>query len=159
MRYLSHLARALRRQKKPQESESLLRSALPEYTKRHGKEAWDALFATEQLAFALMDQEEMEEAESLFREILETAERATFPAPNAKDVLKGGAQHDLGVCLGRKGMLEEAERLLLEGYRFRLNYYGPNGWGTREVADRLVELYRTWGKPELAEEYLPPKAD
>lgn len=56
----------------------------------------------------------------------------------------------LGDCLTELGRYQEAEQLLLEGYRVLRE---EQDQAARDAVERLVSLYDAWGKPDLAAEY------
>jgi hypothetical protein len=47
----------------------------------------------------------------------------------------------------------DAEALLLEAHQALESQLGPEHPRTRQAADRLVELYESWGMPERAASY------
>ena len=63
------------------------------------------------------------------------------------------AQSDLGSCLIELKRYEEAEELLLAGYRNLQQKGEAHVRQTQSILSRLVELYQAWGQDEKAAEY------
>ena len=53
----------------------------------------------------------------------------------------------------RRGLHERAERYVVSGYRGVEAALGPNHWRTRAARARVVRLYETWGKPDVAQSF------
>ena len=59
----------------------------------------------------------------------------------------------LGACLTRLGRYEEAEPLLVQRYAELEDVLGTTDIHTRKALDRIVSLYKAWGKPSQAAEW------
>ena len=114
------------------------------------RERGDARGLADALQFrglCLATMERHEEAAAAFAELLAIRERA-LPEGHW---LRHDAMSLLGACLTKSGKFERAEALLLEAQRMEPP---PTAAHARAQArDRLVELYRAWGKPDKAEEW------
>ncbi len=64
------------------------------------------------------------------------------------------AENTLGACLTGLGRYQEAEPLLLDSYPILKDRTSARSPETRAALRRLVTLYRAWGRPEKAEEYV-----
>jgi tetratricopeptide (TPR) repeat protein len=91
----------------------------------------------------------LSEAERLFREALALREKTAPRRSNAVGVALG----DVGECLVSQKRYAEAEPLLTESYVIVKAIHVPQSPGLREAAQRLVTLYRSWGKPQQADQY------
>ncbi len=63
------------------------------------------------------------------------------------------ARSVLALCDMAEGNLEAAESPLRTQYQMGREQFGPQDWRTRTAAQALVELYRTWEKPDSAAHY------
>lgn len=59
----------------------------------------------------------------------------------------------LGTSLVHLGRYEEAEPLLLEGYRGRIEVFDAADDRTQRAIQGLVTLYESWNKPDEAAEF------
>ena len=100
----------------------------------------------ENLAVTMMVQKDFEQAESLLREALTLRQKAN--GPRHWRTLNTAGQ--LGVCLSQQRQFEEAEKLLLDSAeRMMADPHAPPGF-VRLALQRLVNLYQSWKKPDLA---------
>ncbi len=67
----------------------------------------------------------------------------------------GISMTNFGECLRNLGIWEEAEPLLIDGFRLISVQFGDDDMRTKRAAKTLVELYQSWGKPDLAAKYAP----
>ena len=88
-------------------------------------------------------------AEPLFREGLELRRKAL---PKGHWEIAELASY-LGGSLSAQQRYEEAEPLLLEAYPVLKEKQGADSRLARDALDRLVALYKAWGKPEKAAEF------
>ena len=101
------------------------------------------------LAVVRVEKGDPGKAEPLLRECLDIRNEAL-----GKDHwLTANARSALGGCLVGLGRFAEAEQLLLAGYEGLAKELGQTHARTAEALDRLVVLYNTLGKPELAAVY------
>ncbi len=89
-------------------------------------------------------------AEVLYRDVLETVGRE---AKNEDSSFVEGLQR-LGSLLSRLERYPEAEALLLEAHRILLADQGPEDPRTQSAVERVVTLYRDWGRPEQGAEWV-----
>ncbi len=61
------------------------------------------------------------------------------------------AESRLGRCLTLLGRYEEAEEILLRCYPVLRDEYGDEDSLTRVAAERIVQLYEAWGRPDRAD--------
>jgi serine/threonine-protein kinase len=88
-------------------------------------------------------------AEPVLREALDVA-RQTLPSDH---MTIGDASTGLGWCLVESRRFEEAEPLLVDGYRILLDKRGASHVYTKAALERLITLYERWGKMEQASHY------
>jgi tetratricopeptide (TPR) repeat protein len=101
------------------------------------------------LATVLGDAGRADEAESLMREVIETAE-ATLPDGSAFTAFMRARY---GSYLMRWQRFVEAEEQLLAAHTALQANLGPYPLRTRRTLEALVQLYESWGKPQKALEY------
>jgi eukaryotic-like serine/threonine-protein kinase len=89
-------------------------------------------------------------AEPLLREGLDIQQKS-LPAGNWQIA---ETQSILGYSLATAGRHDEAEPLLVQGYEGLKTKRGQSDRRTRQARARLVDLYKKWGKPEKAAQYL-----
>ncbi len=88
-------------------------------------------------------------AETTFREALRIYTQ-TLPVDHP---FEAEAKSGLGACLAAQGRYAEAEPLLQEGYTLLVEKRSPRHANTRRALERLITLYREWGKPDEAARY------
>jgi serine/threonine protein kinase len=133
-------------------AEPLLRELLELRKKNYGPESPDAAAAMARLGLTLLKQKEYDQAEPLLRECL------VVSAKNLPDSwLTFNTRSQLGGALLGLKKYEDAEPLLLEGYegmKQRQAAIPPQGKvRLAEAAQRLVDLYEAWGRPEQAQQW------
>ncbi|MFQ5503684.1 MAG: tetratricopeptide repeat protein [Planctomycetota bacterium] len=146
---LNNLAMLLRARGKLEDAEALLREALAMNLRVRGREHTHTLFAMHNLALVLVSRGKALEAERLLREAVTTAERSLGPGHWCPATFRAG----FGQCLAKLGRRQEAETELLAATRRLETALGPEHPRTLSAIEHLVELYETWGKPRLAEEF------
>ncbi len=147
---LNNLAYCLQGVGRTDEAEPLYREALDVFRERFGDDHPNVAVVRRNLA-SLLVARGAGEAEELARQALETFGRQK--TPNAWRV--ADARSVLGQCLAAGGRFEEAEPLLIESYPTIRDAKGADSRYARDAAARIVELYRAWGRPDEASEYLP----
>ncbi len=85
-------------------------------------------------------------AEPLLLEAARRCERTLDP----DSWRRARARSAWGECLVALGRFDEAEPILLESQNILDVKLGPNSTATRDASNRLVRLYRAWGKPTQA---------
>jgi serine/threonine protein kinase len=92
------------------------------------------------------------EADALFREAL-----VAYTATTPESWRRYDVESLLGAALSRQESFQDAESLLVSGYRGLLErrhrmpaYNAPS---IAQAGDRIVELYQNWGKPDQAAEW------
>ena len=101
------------------------------------------------LASVFLEQGKVTEAEPLAREALATLREAKAPSWRVAD-----AESVLGGCLVARGRFGDAEPLLVGAYEALAKGPGDGSRRAGEARARVVALYKAWGKPELAAEYV-----
>jgi hypothetical protein len=100
----------------------------------------------------LLEQHRHVEAEPLLREALSGHEKR-----NSDAWPRFNCQSLLGAALAGQGKYSEAEPLLLSGYEGLIQKESKIPFANRsaleQAVNRIVELYRDWGKPEKAAEW------
>ncbi len=148
---LNNLAYCLQGAGKPGEAEPLYRQAVDIFRDRLGDDHVSVAVARRNLASLLAARGAAAEAEELARQALEVFSRQQTPIPWHVAV----ARSVLGQCLAAQGRFEDAEPLLVDAYPAIREAQGADSRYARDAADRIVELYRAWGRPEEASAYLP----
>lgn len=97
----------------------------------------------------LLNRDDAATAEPFVREYLEIR-TGRLPAGHWKIA---AAQSALGACLTETGRFAEAEPLLIDSHATLREQRGPDDGATQSARRRIVRLYETWGKSELASEY------
>jgi len=116
----------------------------------NGLPSWYASTANN-VGFSLLSAGDCEEALPYFVEAVEQYE----DMPEAKHAGAANSRSHYGACLTELERYEEAEAALQAAYPvLRAERGDEHEWTTR-VADRLADLYETWGKPDKADEYRP----
>jgi eukaryotic-like serine/threonine-protein kinase len=101
------------------------------------------------LAHTLYRNGELDDSATHFRECLAILEEVH---PEHHQELAHNRSR-FGALLVAQARYSEAEPLLLRAYRVLQEQLGSEHARTRQAAQRLVELYETWGRPESAAEY------
>jgi tetratricopeptide (TPR) repeat protein len=148
---LHYLARELARQRRLDEAEALARQALDVSRRTLGPR--HLVISTQRLpllAYVVDEQGRHAAADETYRS-------AFALAAQSAGVFVGEMRRDYGRMLTRRGDYVRAEQELLESAvrleRFFQRSDHPNVYETKRA---LVELYRRWGKPEMAERYRVP---
>ena len=123
--------------------------ALAVRVRAHGRLHPDVAQSLESVGSMLLATGDSTRAESMLRESLETA-RATLPADHERIGISSSA---LGWCFARTKRFEDAERLLLDGYRILGIRRGESSEETQLARRRLSALYQDWGRPADAARY------
>lgn len=87
------------------------------------------------------------------RTILEGIELYQKVYKNPEHLVYQDARSILGECLTAQGRYAEAESLLIKSYPVIEKKRGKTNRYTTKALDRIINLYRVWGKPEEAAEY------
>jgi serine/threonine protein kinase/tetratricopeptide (TPR) repeat protein len=130
-------------------AESLHREALLLWRKVLGDEHPNVAIALLNLARDVQAQGAFEKAEPLYLEAL-AMERKLL---GAQHPLLAATLSSYGACLTAMRRYREAEKKLLEAHGMLKALLGEQHERTRQTAERLVQLYRAWGKPDKAAEY------
>jgi tetratricopeptide (TPR) repeat protein len=101
------------------------------------------------LAVVRREMGQLEIAVSLFRQAEAIREEKLGPDHWLTAVTRGS----MGACLIRMDRYEQAEPLLTESFGILRESLGPDHSSTRWTAERLVELYERWGRPDDAGRY------
>ena len=145
----NHLAITLQRQGNFQAAEPLLEQVLQAYRENPGEDHWFTGVAHCNLAELYHLTGRANESEDAYRTGLAILREAL---PNDHHVLAYNESR-FGATLAARSNFAEAETLLLDGLQKLRAHHGPNSRDSQDAADRIVELYEAWGKPEEAAEY------
>lgn len=77
-------------------------------------------------------------------------------ASNGKASRIADARSIQGGCLSRAGFFDAAEPILLSSYYHLDELLGSHARQTRQARNRIDLLYKTWGRPELAQSFNSP---
>jgi serine/threonine protein kinase/tetratricopeptide (TPR) repeat protein len=147
---LRELAMSLHGSGRQDEAEPLYREAIAVFRRHWPNGHLDLVGALHRYGALLVDRGEHDRAESLLREAYGMGQRVV----PAGDRYVAEVALALGDLLVRRRRFDEAERLVLEAERHLAAWGGP-AHPTHQVAvGRVAALYRAWGRPERAEEYL-----
>ncbi len=146
---LNHLALTLQEQGDYVAAEPLLRRAVAIFGESVGEQHPYTAITRCHLAHLFHLKGKDAEAERLFRECLSVLE-AALPADHDILAIQRGK---FGALLVAQSRFAEAEPLLVESYETLRARFGSDHPGTREAAQRLVELYEAWNKPDRADTY------
>lgn len=131
------------------EAERLFREVLDVLSEEHGPSHPHTLVVQRNLAVALMARDSLEEAEVLIRQVIDRS-RLRWPLDHWR---RADADSIMGHCLLARGRYVEAEERLIHSYPVIRDARGEKARYTREARERIVKLYRQWGKEEEAEHY------
>ncbi|MEM7315657.1 MAG: tetratricopeptide repeat protein [Planctomycetota bacterium] len=93
--------------------------------------------------------ERFDKAEPLLEEVVA---KARLIYPKGHDLLAHYLLY-YGRLKVKQRQFKKAESVLTEAYEINSRHFGTDHKWTREVVEWLIELYSTWGKPELAKKY------
>ncbi|MFQ5591115.1 MAG: tetratricopeptide repeat protein [Phycisphaerae bacterium] len=140
------------------EAHELFSEALVIYRVRMGDDHPAVAGAMLGTASAALCQDNLSRAEALLRSVLRTLEKS-LPATHWSRAFAEGL---LGACLSAAGRFEEAEPLLQRSYLVMRRLRGDRDRYVRRAVRRLIELYRSWGRPAEEAQYrvlLPAEQD
>jgi len=135
-------------------AEQLYRESLAMRRRLLGDEHVDVAESLKSLAVVNLARGRHEEAERMARESVAVYSHA-LPAGHWRIAV---AQGVLGACLTGLGRFAEAEDVLLASYPVLLERRGEMSNDTQAVRKQLMTLYRAWGRPDQAAEYLDQRA-
>ena len=135
------------------EAERYYRLALEGARESVGPEHRFVLSLAHNLAGCVRARNELDEAASIYQELVELA-AATLPDGDERVFRYQG---DYGECLAALGRPDEAEPLLLASYAGYNDGFGAGDRRTRTAAARLIELYEASGRPAEADRYRGPQ--
>ncbi|MBK9089507.1 MAG: serine/threonine protein kinase [Holophagales bacterium] len=144
----NNLAGVLLDKGRPQEAEPLFRSALAINSRVLGEHHPAVATNMTHLAETLLAQGDPEEAAGLLNAIL------AFPTEMLPTDHKSraGAKSLLGACLTAQRKYPEAERMLLDAWAAQTKP-GIAGRGPGRTHQRILDLYKAWGRPDEAEAF------
>lgn len=143
---LLKLARVLHREGKLQEAEPLYRRSLSMQNKDVSE--FDFAESVIGLGHLLVDTGRAAEAEPLIKTGIDLLKKTNQANEEAE------ADSILGQCMVELGKYPEAEKLLLQSYKSRLDLDPKSEAREKEeTKERIIQLYRTWGKPEKLANY------
>ena len=136
------LANLLSYQRRYSESIPLLRLEWSIAEQRDGRNAPGTLSSLNQLAIDLRETGELEEAETLFRELLEARRQVLKPS----DFGIGQALGGLAKTLEEAGRLEQAAAIAQQALDHRHEHEGPDSWWTNRKRLDLARLLQKLGR-------------
>ena len=145
----SKLALLYAEQGRYDEAESLLLRVLEAFQRTLGDDHPKTLTATYNLATFYLRQDRHLEAEPLAAATVATARR-TLPAGHWQT---GVFLTTHGATLAEHGRYDEAEAALHEAHEILSAALAEDHWRTINAARWLANMYKTWGKPEQADEW------
>jgi hypothetical protein len=109
----------------------------------------DTLKTADNLAVNFLQQQRYRDVEKLL---------ADFIVPRRKDAVDTWYRYNtaslLGAALSAEKKYDEAEKLLLDGYKGLSDRQAATDLNALEQSrQRIIQLYQSWGKPERAEEW------
>ena len=151
---IMNLGSAIRYQKRYDEARPYYERALELARKLYGPTAPRTLMAEGNMSLMLRDAGHLEASERHGRFVADNAEAAFGDNP-----YRAGMYRGLATVLIRTGQYDEAERELQRAWTIYLDApgYGAAHPRSQEVVDSFAELYATWNKPALANEWLARK--
>ena len=132
-----------------EEAERYLREALEGNRRVLGDDHQHTLISIIGIGVLIHAQEKFDEAEALLAPAIEAARRVL----HREHWVTGVLIHRHGASLTALDRHTEAEVELLEAYEILSAAVGADHNGTQLVVRDLVELYETWGKPDMAAEW------
>ncbi|MBX3394543.1 MAG: serine/threonine protein kinase [Phycisphaerae bacterium] len=145
----NNLAMTLYPQKKLSEAETLLQRALAGRREALGADDRRTGATAHSLGLVLFDQGRFDASAEAFREALNCFGEK-LPRSHVKVV---DTQSRLGASLAASGRFDEAEPYLIDSFdalQAKLGRLHPDVIAARQ---RIIEMYRTWGKPEKAADF------
>jgi serine/threonine-protein kinase len=149
---LYNLASLLHHKKDYVAAEPLYREALEIDRATRGIRHASVALTTSALARLVCDRGDHAASARLFAEAVRTYAAALGP----DHWRLANSRSAYAACLIRHRRHAEAEALLLAAFPVLRARLGDGHVATRETAERLVELYEAWGRPEKAAAYRPP---
>jgi non-specific serine/threonine protein kinase/serine/threonine-protein kinase len=151
---IMNLGSAIRYQQRYDEARPYYERALELARKLYGPTAPRTLMAEGNMSLMLRDAGDLEASERHARFVADNAEAAFGNNP-----YRAGMYRGLATVLIRTGKYDEAERELQRAWTIYLDApgYGAAHPRSQEVVDSFAELYATWNKPALANEWLARK--
>jgi len=156
---MSELAQLCQDQGKYGEADPLSAKVLEVRSRVLGEGHPDTVSALVSLGQVRLGQRRYAEAESLLREALSAQEKNGPDAWQAYNI-----QSLLGACLAAQARFAEAELLSVAAYhglqQRQIAIPHDSRWALDQAAERIVQLYSAWGRPQQASEWsrkLAPK--
>ncbi|HEY0554045.1 MAG TPA: serine/threonine-protein kinase [Thermoanaerobaculia bacterium] len=140
---LSNLGYVLVGERKMNEAESCFREALSIADENPGFDSLKRAIFLRNLSVAVLNEGKVAEAEAEIKDAL-----LVFRAQQPPTWRTADAESVLGACLTAQGRFQEAEPLLLASYPVLKNDKGDGAKHAAEARQRILELYKAWGKPE-----------
>jgi serine/threonine protein kinase/Flp pilus assembly protein TadD len=145
---LQNLASVLQEKGELDEAEKLYREGIA-LRRKEGRSKHPGMAANlAGLAEVLFTEGRTQEAISVLNEAL------AIPKKNLPDNhrFRARAKSALAACLASQGKFEEAETLLLDAYKI-LSVQEKRRKTTVVTRQRIIDLYKSWGKPQKAEQF------
>ncbi len=149
-RPMNNLANLLREKESYEEAGTLHRQALAMRRKLFGDASPSVAMNLHDLAVLSYLEGRYTEAEKTERQAIDIFQKAF--EPDHWRIQRSRSQ--LGACLTKLKRYQEAEEQLLPAYAGLKATRGEKNDFTRTAVSHLIQLYRSWGKPERAEPYL-----
>jgi serine/threonine-protein kinase len=130
------------------EAEKLYREALATAGESLGPDHPNRAIFLRNIAFALLTQGKVDEAEATIREAL-----AIFRKKQPDSWRTADAESVLGSCLAAQRRFQEAEPLLVRSYTALKQDEGDGAKQASVARQRIIDLYTAWGRPDRAAAY------
>lgn len=144
---MNNLASVLQEGGDLQEAERLSREALDIFRSSLGNDHPYVAAGMTNLAGVLLERKDFSGAALVIKDALE------FPMDKLPEdhPIRARAKSAMGACLIEQHEYQEAEKLLLEAYAV-LSIQDQGGVSFQKTWQRILDLYKAWGKPEKAEQ-------
>jgi eukaryotic-like serine/threonine-protein kinase len=149
---VSNLAGALRQQGTPEKiaaSGPYYKRALDGTRKKYGEKHPNVIRATHNYANYLLDVGDTAQAVTLQQQVVAQAKEVFGPDHE----VTGEGEFGLGKALLRAGRFAEAEQALLAAVAEKQKDFGVDHWRLGEYMAPLIEVYKSWGKPQQAAQW------
>lgn len=143
---LRNLAALCQASGKPDRAAQHYREALSIFSRLIGDDHPETAFTKARLGQTLFVLGQPGESERLLEEALATIRQGLGPRHGYTAYVAGL----LGTCRAKQGRYPDAEPLLIEAVNGVRHAFGPKHPRTSELQGTLIDMYKTWGKPEEA---------
>ena len=129
-----------------EQAEELLRDIVRQQVLQNGADAYPTLTARHNLGLVIMEQTRYEDAVAELSPLIEAVDTAAPPGHPFRAI----ARKTYATALTHAGEFEKAEQTLRRAYDLLIETVGPEHSLTLSIAEKFVELYDAWNRPEDA---------